>query len=107
MERCSARCPAFARTSPRQESDEVKVVGDADLDQFIVAHAMNEMGCLEPAAGIVASTESADDCAIELQLVNLARQVTLRHIRSIPIRCAEEILVVTASDARASNRRSN
>jgi hypothetical protein len=40
----------FRWTSLRQESDEVKVVGDADLDQFIVAHAMDEVGSLEPAA---------------------------------------------------------
>ena len=46
----TARCPALPRTSPRQESDEMKVVGDADLDQFVVAHAMNEVGCSEAAA---------------------------------------------------------
>ena len=39
-----------ASPSPRQEFDEVKVVIEANLDEFFLAHAIDEMWCLERAA---------------------------------------------------------
>jgi len=33
----------------RQQFDDVKVVDDADLDQFVLVDAIDEVWCLEPA----------------------------------------------------------